>query len=170
MAIGLVGAARFTSSVVEAALVSDPEVPVTVRESAYGKALVVVSIVSVELPLPVIDDGLNPPLVMPVGKPDSLETLRFTVPLNPLSDVTVTVKVAACPGTTCAATGLTTIEKSGVDGTTVIWRVGGLGSVLPKLSIAVNDARYIPGVLKVTLPGFCSVDVAGDPPGKIQEY
>jgi hypothetical protein len=126
--------------------------------------------VSLELPLPVIDDGLNPPLVIPTGKPDSLPTLRLTGPLNPVSGVIVTVKAAACPGRTCAAGGLTTIEKSGLDGRTVIWRVGGLGSVLPKKSIAVNDVRYVPGVSKVTLPGFCSVDVAGDPPGKTQEY
>ena len=25
-------------------------------------------------------------------------------------------------------------------------------------------------MLKVTLPGFCAVDVIGDPPGKTQEY
>jgi len=41
---------------------------------------------------------------------------------------------------------------------------------LPKLSITFNDTTYVPGVLKVTFPGFCSVDVAGDPPGKTQEY
>lgn len=41
---------------------------------------------------------------------------------------------------------------------------------MPKLSITFKDATYVPGVSKVTLPGFCSVDVAGDPPGKTQEY
>jgi hypothetical protein len=115
VAIGFIGATRFTSSVVEAVLVS-PEVPVTVSESAYGDAFVVVFMVSIELPPPVIDDGLNPPLVIPMVKLDSLPTLRFNMPLNPASDVTVTVKVAAGPGTTCAAIGLTTIEKSRVDG------------------------------------------------------
>jgi hypothetical protein len=127
--------------VVDAVLVSVPEVPVTVRDIAYGKAAIVVFMVSVEVPLPAIDDGLKPPLVIPAGKPDSLATLRLTGPLNPVSGVIVTVKVTACPGTTCAPGGVTAIEKSEVDGRTVIWRVGGLGSVLPKKSIAVNDAR-----------------------------
>jgi hypothetical protein len=165
-----VGGARFTSSVVDAVLVSVPEVPVTVRDSAYGEAAFVVFMVSVELPLPSIDDGLNPPLVIPAGKPYWLPTLKFTEPVNPDSGVTVTVKVVACFGSTWAAEGLTAIEKSGVDGTTVIWTVGGFGSLLPKLSITFNDATYVPGVSKVTLPGFCSVDFPGDPPGKTQEY
>ena len=47
----------------------------------------------VEVPLPVIDAGLKPPLLMPLGKPFSLLTLRLTVLLNPLLGVTVTVKV-----------------------------------------------------------------------------
>ena len=29
---------------------------------------------------------------------------------------------------------------------------------------------YSPGVVNTTLPGTCAVDVAGEPPGKIQEY
>ena len=52
----------------------------------------------------------------------------------------------------------------------MIWTVGGFGSVFPELSITFNDATYVPGVAKVTLPGFCRVDVDGDPPGKTQEY
>lgn len=165
-----VGGARFTSSVVDAVLVSVPEFPVTVRDSAYGEAAFVVFMVSVELPLPLIVGGKNPPLVTPAGKPFSLPTLKFTEPVNPDSGVTVIEKVAACPGSTWAEEGLTAIEKSGVDGRTVIWRVGGLGSLLPKLSITFNDTTYVPGMPKVTFPGFCSVDVASDPPGKTQEY
>jgi hypothetical protein len=52
-----------------------------------------VFIVRVDVPLPAIDDGLKPPLVIPVGNPDSLPTLRLTTPLNPLRGVTVTLKV-----------------------------------------------------------------------------
>jgi hypothetical protein len=172
--VKFVGAARLTSSVVDAERMSGPEVPATVTVTAYGEAAVVVFIVSVELPLPAIVEGLNPPLVMPGGKmfsfPTVLPTLRLTEPLNPVSGVIVILKEAACPGTTCTAGGLIAIEKSGVDGRTVIWTVGGLGSLLPKKSIAVNEARYVPGVPKVTFPGFCSVDDAGEPPGKTQEY
>jgi hypothetical protein len=49
-------------------------------------------------------------------------------------------------------------------------RVGGLGSELPAASISVKETLYSPGVLNVMLPGFCAVEVAGDPPGKTQEY
>ncbi len=51
----------------------------------------------------------------------------------------------------------------------MIVRVGGFGSELPVASITVSETVYIPGVLNVTLPGFCAVDVAGEPPGKTQE-
>ena len=83
-----------TSSVVDAWCEIVPEVPVTVSESAYGLALEVVFMVSVEVPDPAIAAGLNPPLVTPVGKPDSLPTERLTVLANPLCGVTVTVKLA----------------------------------------------------------------------------
>jgi hypothetical protein len=83
--------------------------------------------------------GLKPPLVIPVGNPDSLLTPRATDPVNPLSGVTVTVYVVNPPGTTVWAPGPTVIEKSGVLGSTVIVRVGGLGSELPVESIAVNE-------------------------------
>jgi hypothetical protein len=70
VAVKFVGGARFTSSVVDAVLVSVPEVPVTVSDSAYGEVAFVLLMVSVELPLPSIDEGLNPPLVIPAGKPN----------------------------------------------------------------------------------------------------
>ena len=57
-----------------------------------------VCIVSVEEPPVVIDGGLKPPLVIPVGKPFSLPTLKFTVPVKPLSGVTVTVYVVRSSG------------------------------------------------------------------------
>jgi hypothetical protein len=124
----------------------------------------------VEEPPVEIDAGLKPPLVIPVGKPDSLPTLKFTVPVKPLRGVTVTVYVVSPPGTTSCAAGPTVMEKSGLVGSTVIVRVGGLGSELPVASITVSEIVYVPGTPNVTFPGFCAVDVAGFPPGKTQEY
>ena len=129
-----------------------------------------VCIVSVEEPPVLIDAGLKPPLVIPVGKPDSLPTLKFTVPVKPLRGVTVTVYLASPPGTTSCAAGPTVMEKSGLVGSTVIVRVGGLGSELPVASITVSEVVYVPGTPNVTFPGFCAVDVAGVPPGNTQEY
>jgi hypothetical protein len=138
--VRLAGAARFTNKVVEAVCVIVPPVPVMVSERAYGVALVVVVIVNVDDPEPEIEDGLKPPLVTPLGNPFSLPTLRLTAPLNPLRGETVTVKVVDWPGMTACEEGLTAIEKSALVGSTVIVRVGGLGSELPLLSITVNDA------------------------------
>ena len=136
----LAGAARFTNKVVDAVCVIVPAVPVMVSERAYGVALVVVLKVNVDDPEPEIEDGLKPPLVIPLGNPFSLFTLRFTAPLNPVRGETVTVNVVDWPGLTACEEGLTAIEKSGLVGSTVIIRVGGLGSELPLLSITVNDA------------------------------
>jgi len=100
----------------------------------------VVLTVRVDDPEPTIEGGLNPPLLTPIGNPDSLATLRFTVPLNPLNRFTVTVNVEKPPGVSACAEGPTLSEKSGVDGVTLIVRVGGLGSELPLESITVNEA------------------------------
>ena len=124
---------------------------------------------SVEVPPVLIDGGLKLPLVTPVGKPHSLPTLKSTVPVKPLSGVTLTVYVVDPPGTTSCAAGPTVMSKSGLVGSTVIVRVGGFGSELPVASITVSDTVYVPYVLNVTFPGFCAVDVAGEPPGKTQE-
>jgi hypothetical protein len=129
--------------------------------------------VSVEEPPVLIDAGLKPPLVIPVGKPDSLPTLKFTVPVKPLRGVTVTLYVLVPPGTTSCAAGPTVMEKSGLVGSTVIVRVGGLGSELPVASITVSEVVYVPATPNVTFGGFggfCAVDVAGVPPGNTQEY
>ena len=129
--------------------------------------------VSVEEPPVLIDAGLKPPLAIPVGKPDSLPTLKFTVPVKPLRGVTVTVYVVSPPGTTCCAAGPTVMEKSGLVGSTVIVRVGGLRSELPVASTTVSEVVYVPDTPNVTFPGFCAVgpvDVAGVPPGNTQEY
>jgi hypothetical protein len=53
----------------------------------------VVFIVSVDEPDPLIVEGLKPPLVTPLGNGASLATVRLTVPLNPETGVTETVKV-----------------------------------------------------------------------------
>jgi hypothetical protein len=132
--------------------------------------LVVVFIVRVDVPLPEIEDGLKPPLVIPVGNPDSLPTLRVTGPVNPLRDVTVTLYVVELPGRTVFPEGLTAMSKLALVGRTVIVRVGGLGSELPVASTSVKETVYSPGELNLTLPGFCAVEVAGDPPGNTQEY
>ena len=49
------------------------------------------SIVSVEDPDPEIEEGLKPPLDMPLGNPPSLLTLSVTLLLNPASGVIVAV-------------------------------------------------------------------------------
>ena len=139
VAVRLAGGARFTSKVVDAMWLIAPLVPVTVSDNAQGIVLVVVFIVRVEEPEPLMTAGLKPPLVMPVGNGFSLPTLKFTVPVNPLTGVTVTVKAVDPPGTTSCAAGPTVIEKSGVVGSTVIVRVSGLGSELPLESMTVNE-------------------------------
>ena len=80
------------------------------------------------------------------------------------------MNVAIPPGLTSAAAGLATIVKLGVVGSTVIVRVGGCGSELPLESPTVSEAVYTPALGKVTLPGFCAVDLDGVPPGKIHAY
>jgi hypothetical protein len=116
-----------------------PADPLIVSERAIGVTLVAVCIVRVDVPpAPLIDAGLKPPLVMPLGNPDSLLTLKFTVPLNPLRGDTVTVKAAEWPGSTNCDDGLTAMLKSGPF-RTVIVRVGGLGSELPAASMTVSE-------------------------------
>jgi hypothetical protein len=139
VAVKLAGGARLTRRVVDVVCVRAPLVPVTVRESAKGTVLVVVFMVRVEEPEPLIEGGLKPPLVTPVGKGDSLSTVRATDPEKPVMGVTVTMNVVAWPGATICAGGLAVIEKSAVVGVTVIVRVGGLGSEFPSASITVRE-------------------------------
>jgi hypothetical protein len=77
--------------VLEAVWLRVPLVPVMVSDSAQGTVLVVVFIVSVAVPAPLMEGGLKPPLVIPVGNPDSLPTLRLTGPVKPLMAATETV-------------------------------------------------------------------------------
>ncbi len=116
----LAGGSRFMSRVVDAVCVSVPLVPVIVSDTAHGIVLVVVAIVRVDNPEPLMEAGLKPALLTPVGNPDSLPTLRLTAPVKPLCGVMVTVYAADPPGMTCCADGLTVIEKSGLAGVTVI--------------------------------------------------
>src|SRR6516165_6966409 len=92
-----------------------------------------------EPPGPVLEDGVKPPLVISLGNPESLSTLRLTVSLKPLRAATVTVNMADWPGRTARDEGVTAIAKSGLGGSTVIVRVGGLGSEFPLPSITVSD-------------------------------
>jgi hypothetical protein len=46
---------------------------------------------------------------------------------------------------------------------------GGLGSVIPALSVTVSDAIYWPAVENVMFPGFASELEPGLPPGKTHE-
>ena len=95
VAVTLAGGVIVTTRVVDVVWFRDPLVPLTVSDSANGSAAPVVFIVSVDVPPPpVIVGGLNPPLVTPVGKPLSLDTVRLTDPVNPLIGVTVTLYVA----------------------------------------------------------------------------
>src|SRR5262245_42254525 len=96
--------------------------------------------VRVDVPEGVIDVGLNPPLVTPLGKPDSLPTERLTLPANPLCGVTATVKSALPPGLTVITEGVTWMEKSPVRGRTVMVLTGGEGSEFPLASITVSEA------------------------------
>src|SRR5262245_27522577 len=128
-----------------------------------------VFIVSVEVPDPAIEAGLNPALVIPAGKPDSLPTVRLTVLANPLCGVTVTVKLALCPGLTVTAEGLTAMEKSALCGSTVTVRMGGEGSEFPLASRTVSEAVKMPGDVNVTFPGTRAVEEAGVPPGNTHE-
>ena len=52
---------------------------------------------------------------------------------------------------------------------TVMVRVGGLGSLIPKLSTAVSDATEVPAVGNVTQPELSDVLVTGVAPGKYHE-
>ena len=54
------------------------------------------------------------------------------------------MKVVELPGTTSCADGLTAMSKSAVAGSTVMVRVGGLGSELPLASITVSEVTYSP--------------------------
>jgi hypothetical protein len=85
-----------TFSVTVAVCVSEPLVPVIVSVGFPIGVLLVVVIVSVELPEPLIEAGTNV-AVAPVGSPLAL---RLTDPVNPLMAPTLTVYVVLPPALT----------------------------------------------------------------------
>jgi hypothetical protein len=87
-----------------------PSVPVTVTGYVPGVTDPVVVNVSVEVPVPVTLDGLNPALT-PDGNPLAPSP---TVPLYPFTAVTFTVYVPLLPDVTLWLDGVAPIVKSGV--------------------------------------------------------
>jgi len=69
-------------------------------------------------------------------------------------------------GNTVCEAGVADNEKSA----TVTARVTGVWFVRPALSVTVSEAKWVPGVEKLTLPGVWTVLELGVPPGKTQEY
>ena len=109
--------------------------------SAYVPTGVPVAVVtvSVEEPDPVTDAGAKP-AVAPEGNP---LTEKLTMSVNPFNAFTVTVYGTFPPCTTDREVGEVEIEKSGA-GLTVIFLVGGLGSVKLALSVTVSVAVNVP--------------------------
>jgi hypothetical protein len=99
-----------TFSVTLAEFVREPLVPLMLRVGFPTGVLEVVAIVSVELAPAAIEVGLNE-AVAPVGSP--LVTLRFTVPVKPLSAATPTVYVVLLPWLTDWVAGEAEIVKLG---------------------------------------------------------
>ena len=88
--------------------VNDPLVPVIVREYVPAAIEAVVLTVSVQVPEPVIDEGLHA-AAMPVGIPDAV---RATVPVNPAIAVIGMLKLADFPAVVVCVLGEDVIEKS----------------------------------------------------------
>ena len=128
-----------------------------------------VCIVSVEEPPVVIDAGLKPPLVIPVRKTVLAANAQIyrTRKATHRRDGNSVCSRSSGDYFLCSWTNGDVKVRAG--GKYFIVRVGGFGSELPVASITVSETVYVPGVLNVTLPGFCAVDVAGAPPGKTQE-
>lgn len=78
-----------------------PLVPIMVRLNVPVGVCLVVETVKTEFPPPVIDGGLNVPVVF-AGKP---LTLKVTTPLNPFTGVTTAVYVVLAPFLTFCAAG-----------------------------------------------------------------
>ena len=87
--------------------------PVTVTAYPPGEAVDGTVIDSVDEPdPPVTEDGITVTL-----QPEGAEADNETVPLKPLSDITVTVETPDDPATTVKAEGDAETEKSGFTGT-----------------------------------------------------
>src|SRR6267143_403588 len=101
-----------TTSVTEAEWLRLPLVPVMVIGNDPIVAVVVVVTVSVDMPPPLTDAGLNEPDA-PEPKP---EALKLTVPVKPFVAVTVTVYVVLPPCAIVRLAGVAEMVKSGVGG------------------------------------------------------
>jgi len=112
----------------------DPLVPVTVNGKLPVGADAAVVMVNVVEPEVVTVAGLKA-AAAPAGKP---VTEKATDPEKPVPEVTVTVNEVLLPGATLWAEGVNEREKSGV---TVTVRIAGLGSVRPRLSVTVSEAK-----------------------------
>ena len=125
---------------------------------------------SVEEPPVVIDGGLKPPLVIPVGKPTSAADAQIyrTRKATQRRDGNGVCSKPTGEYFLCSRT----------NGDVKV-RAGGKYGDCPRRWVWIRVARSVdhrerdcvtvPGTLNVTLPGFCAVDVAGVPPGKTQE-
>jgi hypothetical protein len=146
--------------------VKDAVWPVIVSMYVPGGVFAAVVTVSVDEPDPAMDDvGANAG-VAPAGNP---LTDRFTVSTNPFNALTEIVYETFPPWIVEREEGEAVIEKSGA-GLTVIFRVGGFGSVRFALSVTVSVAVYVPAAEYVTLPGVASALLFGLPPGNVHEY
>src|SRR5215471_6121072 len=94
-----------------------------------------------------------------------LSTINVKVFESPTAPVTLAL-IDTVPLTVEPAAGFVICTA----GCTVIVRVGGLGSLIPKLSTAVSDATEVPAVGKVTTTGLSAVLVVGVPAGKYHQY
>src|SRR5213595_2929208 len=94
--------------------------------------------VSVEFPEPLSDDGEKLQLT-PLGSPVHA---NVTVPLNPPTDVSVTVEVAEVPGATVAGeSAFAETRKSSVGGCAVFNTITTPAAVVPPTSTATSGRR-----------------------------
>ena len=135
------GGCAFTTKLTVVVCVKLPLVPLIVSVDVPTGVLPLVVTVSVDVPVPVTVAG-EKPAVAPAGNPLALSA---TAPVNPFKAPMLVVYVVALPTIIERDEGEAVIEKSGTV-LTVIFRVGGLGSVAFALSVTVSIAVYVPAV------------------------
>ena len=135
------GGCAFTTKLTVVVCVKLPLVPLIVSVDVPTGVLPLVVTVSVDVPVPVTVPG-EKPAVAPAGNP---LTLSATAPANPFKAPMLVVYVVALPTIIERDEGEAVIEKSGTV-LTVIFRVGGLGSITFALSVTVSIAVYVPAV------------------------
>ena len=92
--------------------------------------------------------------------------VRVKVLLLPVALVTA-IPTGCVPATVALGAGDVN-EAVMTAGCTVIRRVGGLGSLVPALSVTISVTSYTPGVENATAPGVAEVLESGVPPGNAQ--